>query len=178
MEFWEVVERRRSVRAFTDQPVEAEKLQRILEAANAAPSAGNLQAYEIIKVKDRATLQALVEAAWGQEFIAQAPVALVFCADARRSAGRYGSRGANLYCLQDATIACAYAQLAATALGLATVWVGAYDDEAVSRVLRLGSHLRPVAILPIGYAAESPAKTPRRPLQDLVRDFPQKSTKG
>jgi len=59
--------------------------------------------------------------------------------------------------------------LAATALGLSTVWVGAFDDAAVQRVL--GCHdLLPVAILPIGYPAEEPEPAPRRSLTDLVHD--------
>jgi nitroreductase len=85
------------------------------------------------------------------------------------AAAKYQERGARLYAIQDATIACAFAMLAATALGLGTVWVGAFDDAAVQRVL--GCHaLLPVAILPIGYPAEEPEPTPRRSLADLVHD--------
>jgi nitroreductase len=70
--------------------------------------------------------------------------------------------------VQDATIACAYAQLAATALGLATVWIGAFDEAAVRRAIDVGDDLRPVAILPIGYAAENPDRSTRRSVADLV----------
>jgi nitroreductase len=70
--------------------------------------------------------------------------------------------------VQDATVAAAYAQLAATALGLATCWVGAFDEEAVARAAELPASQRPVAILSLGYAAEDPPPTPRRPLTDLV----------
>lgn len=80
MEFFEVVRSRHSIRAFTAKPVEAEKLHAILEAADRAPSAGNLQAYEIYVVTHRTILNALARAALDQEFIAQAPLALVFCA--------------------------------------------------------------------------------------------------
>ncbi len=82
----------------------------------------------------------------------------------------YGQRGAWLYCLQDAAIACAYAQLAATALGLGSVWVGEFDDAAVRRAVGVGKELLPVAILPIGYAGEKPEKTARRRLNELVRE--------
>jgi nitroreductase len=169
MEFFNAVRARRSVRAFSAQPVETKKLQQILDAANRAPSAGNLQAYAIYAVTKHAALNALVGAARGQEFIAQAPVALVFCSDPARSAQRYTQRGISLYCIQDATIACAYAQLAATALGLASVWVGAFDEDAVRQAIGVGNELRPVAILPIGYAAEEPAQRTRRAQSDLVR---------
>lgn len=169
MEFFEVVQARRSVRAFSARPVETEKLQKILDAANRAPSAGNLQAYQIFDVTKPSILDSLVDASRGQEFIAQAPVVLVFCADPARSAKRYTQRGQSLYCIQDATIACAYAQLAATALGLASVWVGAFDDAAARDAIGAAHDLRPIAVLPIGYAAEEPGQTSRRAQSDLVR---------
>ena len=168
MEFFELMRVRRSVRAFTTQPVEPEKRQAILEAANRAPSAGNLQAYEIYAVTNRTVLRALARAALSQEFIAQAPLALVFCAHPARSAKKYGKRGVSLYCIQDATIACAYAQLAATALGLGSVWVGAFDDDRVRAAIGASDELLPVAILPVGYAGEQPEATSRRSLDDLV----------
>lgn len=168
MEFFEVVRDRHSIRAFTPQPVEPEKVQAILGAANAAPSAGNLQGYEILAVTKRDVLLALQRASFDQEFIGQAQIALVFCTHPARSAGKYGERGVNLYCVQDATIACAYAQLAATALGLASVWVGAFVDAMVSAAIGVGDELRPVAILPIGYPGKEPKIRPRRELSDLV----------
>ncbi len=168
MEFFEVIRKRHSVRNYQPRPIEATQLQAILEAANRAPSAGNLQAYQIYAVTSPAARLALAQAALDQEFLAQAPLDLVFCAYPSRSALRYGRRGANLYALQDATIACAFAMLAATALGLGSVWVGAFDEERVRRALGAPKDLLPVAILAIGHAAETPLPTPRRQLRDLV----------
>ena len=155
------------MRAFTPQAVGAEILSRVLAAANAAPSAGNLQAYEIFQFTAEKDRVALARAALDQFFVAQAPVVLVFCANPARSATKYRDRGARLYAIQDATIACAFAMLAATAVGLATVWVGAFDDAGVQRVLDR-SDLSPVAILPLGHPAEEPEPTSRRSLDDLV----------
>jgi nitroreductase len=171
MEFFEVVQARHSIRAFTARAVEVEKQRAILEAANGAPSAGNLQAYEIYAVTNRACLNALVRATGDQDFVAQTPWVLVFCAHPARAAKRYRQRGETLYSVQDATIACAYAQLAATALGLASVWVGAFDDDAVRQAIGVGHDLRPVAILPIGYAGEEPQIKTRRALENLVHDI-------
>ena len=172
MEFFEVVNTRQSIRAFTAQPLEPEKLHQLWDAINRAPSAGNLQAYEVYAVTNPVVLKELVAASRlrtrGQDYIAQAPITLVFCAHAARSAQRYAERGQTLYCVQDATIACAYAQLAATALGLATVWIGAFDEAAARRAIDVGGELRPVAILPIGYAAETPGRSTRRSLDDLI----------
>jgi nitroreductase len=81
---------------------------------------------------DREALRRLTRAALDQASIAQAPLALVFCAQPERSAQKCGQRGRTLFSVQDATIACAYAQLAATALGLASAWIGAFDESRVS----------------------------------------------
>lgn len=171
MDFFEVVARRRSVRVFKDREVEPEKLAKILDTANLAPSAGNLQAYEIVLVRKPALRALLARAALGQEFVAKAPVNLIFCANRARSAWRYGRRGAELYCLQDATIAAAYVQLAATALGLGSTWVSAFDDAAVAKVMKGSEELMPVAIISIGYPAEQPYPTERRTFEDLVHEI-------
>ncbi len=168
MDFFEVLQNRHSIRAFAARPVEPEKLQSILEAARHAPSAGNLQAYEIYVVTRAATLRALADAALGQEYVAQAPVALAFFAHPELSSRKYGRRGSSLYAVQDGTIACAHAHLAATALGLASVWVGAFNDEAVRHAIGAGEDLLPLAVLPIGYPSETPETTSRRPLAEVV----------
>ncbi len=169
-DFFTVIAERRSVRAFADRPVEEEKLRRVLETANRAPSAGNQQAYAVYVVRERSHKQALATAAYDQQFIAEAPVVLIFCSDPARSAVRYRERGEHLYSLQDATVACTFAMLTATALGLASVWVGAFRDAAVRQAANIPDDLIPVAILPIGYAAEEPTPTPRRSLDDLVHE--------
>jgi len=168
MEFFDVLERRRSVRLYRGEKPDAEKLQAILEAARLAPSAGDLQAFRIAIAEDAKTKSALAAAAHGQGFIAGASAVLVFLADPARSAAKYGKRGRSLFALQDATIAAAHAQLAATALGLGSCWVGAFDDDAVSRALRAPGELRPIALLPIGEPGEAPERTPRRPREALM----------
>ena len=113
MDFFDVVEQRRSTRAFSTRPIEPDKTLALLEAVNRAPSAGNLQAYEVYLVRNQAVKAALAAAALEQRFIAAAPVVLVFCAHPERAAS-YGERGRRLYALQDATIACTFAMLAAS----------------------------------------------------------------
>jgi nitroreductase len=170
MNFFELINARSSVRLFQPKPVEDKKLQKILEAASRAPSAGNLQAYTILVVHKPETRRALAHPALDQESLVQAPVVLAFFALQRASAVKYRERGEGLFAVQDATIACAYAQLAATELGLGSVWIGAFDDDAVKRILKVEAEWRPVAMLPIGYPAETPKPTPRRPLSELVKD--------
>ncbi len=131
-----------------------------------------MQAYQVHVFRNREKKEALARAAFDQTFIIEAPVCLVFCADAGRSAIKYGDRGAQLYSVQDATIAGTYAMLAAVDMGLATVWVGAFEEKKVREVVGMESG-RPVAMFAIGYAAEEPQPTPRRAIEEIFRgDFP------
>ncbi len=168
MEYSELLKRRRSVRSFENRPVDPAGVRAILEAADAAPSAGNLQAYRMVCVTDPRVREALAAAALGQEFVAQAPVVIVFLADPGRAAAVYGDRGRDLYSVQDATIACAHAHLRAADLGLGSVWVGTFDPGAVARAVGAPRGLVPVAVLPVGHPAETPAPSRRRGLGDLV----------
>ena len=167
VDLFATVEARHSVRAFEPREVEPARLEQVLMAANRAPSAGNRQAYQIVVVRAPGRRRALAQAAHGQAFVADAPVVLVFCADPERSAERYGWRGSELFAVQDATIAAAYAQLVAAALGLGSTWVGAFDEAAAAGVV---GGLRPICLLPLGYPAERPEPTSRRGLDDLVHD--------
>jgi nitroreductase len=168
LDFFDVLASRRSVRAFTREPVTEEELSAVLKAIRSAPSAGNLQAFEVVAVRDRPAIAKLAGAAAGQTFIAGAQVCLVFLANPARSAVDYGDRGRSLYCVQDATIAACHAHLACAALGLCSVWVGAFSDEAVRDAVAAPRDLIPVCVLPIGRPAESPKPTSRRALSDLV----------
>jgi nitroreductase len=170
MDFWQVLEKRSSVRSFVPTvDVPPETVARLLEAAIRAPSAGNRQPWHFYVVRDAAALQGLAAAAYGQQFVGEAPVVVVICADAEQSAGRYGQRGRELYCLQDTGAATEHILLAAVALGLGACWVGAFDEGRAARVLNLPRRHRPVAIVPIGKPAAEPAmRTPRRSLQNVA----------
>jgi len=169
MDFWQVIESRRSIRRFDPAAdVPPERVERLLSAAILAENAGNRQPWHFYVVRDPELRQGLVAAAHGQGFISQAPVAIVVCADAEQSAGRYGQRGRELYCLQDTAAAVDHILLAAVALGLGSCWVGAFDEGEAARVLDLPDHHRPVAILPIGKPAEAPARRPRQALKEVA----------
>jgi nitroreductase len=170
MDFFDVLRNRQSIRTFKKKDVEQEKVNIILEAINSAPSAGDLQAYEIVIVRDQERKSALAEAALNQDFIAQASLNVVFFINPRRSVRRYGQRGIGLYSVQDATIAATYAQLAATALGLGSVWVGAFHEEPIKKLVDAKDDLVPVAIISIGYPDEEPEVTPRRRIDDIAHD--------
>jgi nitroreductase len=169
MDFWEVIESRYSLRDFDpSRDVAPEEVEKILRAAIRAPSAGNLQPWFFVVVREAEKKEALARAALDQRFIARAPVVVVVCADPDRSAMRYAGRGVNLYCLQDTAAATENLLLAAVALGLGGCWVGAFNEEEATRALDLPSHLRPVAIVPLGHATRPRTRrTPRRDLKEV-----------
>jgi nitroreductase len=168
LDVFEAIKNRRSVRAFTNEPVSDAKVKKLIDAATRAPSAGNIQPWEFVIIRDQEAKRGLCKAAGNQNFIEEAPVVIVVCANTSRSERGYGSRGVNLYCLQDTAAATQNMLLAAQALGLATCWVGAFDEEEVKKVLNIPNVVRPVAIIPIGHAARQPTARLRRPLNEIV----------
>ena len=170
-DFLDLISTRHSVRAFKDIPIPEDKINTIIDISSRGPSAGNLQSYQIFIVSKMTEKEKLVESAHGQEYIAQAPLVMVFCAEPKRCAVEYGSRGEELFCIQDATIACAYSQMAAHSLGLSSVWIGSFDEEKVSEILKLEKDIRPVAILPIGFSNETPEITNRRPINEMIQEI-------
>ncbi len=168
MDVLEAIKTRRSVRSFTSQPVSDEEVEKLLDAATWAPSAGNIQPWEFIVVRDSEVKQGLCKAALDQKFIEQAPVVIVVCADPAKSAPRYGSRGINLYCLQDTAAATQNLLLTAHATGLAACWVGAFQEAQAKKVLNLPTQVRPVAIIPVGHSTRIPTTRPRRALNEIT----------
>jgi nitroreductase len=168
MDIFEAIEGRRSIRSFLDKPVPKELVMRILKAGQLAPSAGNCQARQFILVDDSEVKRKLFEAAWNQEFILQAPISIVVCADEQRSSSRYGERGRSLYCILDAAASVENMLLAIHGLGLGACWVGAYRDEEVKEALGLPEHLKPIAIIPIGYPVRQPPARSRLPVEALL----------
>ncbi len=167
MNFFSLIKKRSSIRAYKERPLSEEKVEKLLNAANSAPSAGNLQSYRILVIKSEEVKERLVKAAHGQKFISQAPIVFAFLQDEARSRDRYGDRG-ELYSLQDGTIAATYLQLAAVEMGLGSCWVGAYDDDQVSEIL--STQKSPLSLIPVGYPArQSGNDSARRELEEIVQ---------
>jgi len=170
-EFEKLCSSRKSIRKFTDKSIEENKIIKILNIINSAPSAGNLQAYEVIVVKSKDKITDLYEASLHQKFISEAPVVLIFVAKTQESSKIYGKRGEQLYCIQDATIACTYAMLACETLGISSTWVGAFEEDKIKEVLNCRADEMPIALLPIGYTLSNKISfTNRKDLSELVRE--------
>ncbi|MEJ2183142.1 MAG: nitroreductase family protein [Nitrospirota bacterium] len=167
MDVMAAVRGRRSVRRFEDRPVPKALEDKLVEALLWAPSAGNLQSRKFYLVRNKDVKKHLAEAALGQSFIARAPLVVVGCTDAGIGA-RYGERGTFLYTIQDVATSIMCMMLAAHGEGLGSVWVGAFQEARVARVLGLPGHLRPVAVVPVGYPARVPAAPPRVSREEAV----------
>jgi len=167
MEVSRAIKNRRSIREFQKKEIPGEIIEKLIEAIIWAPSAGNLQSRKFYFVFNEKIKKELVEAASGQDFIAQAPLVIVGCTDERISL-RYGERGKNLYSICDVSASIQNLMLEATELGLGTCWVGAFDEEEVSKILNLPKNLRPVAIIPVGYSAEKPSPPERKNKEETI----------
>ncbi len=162
------IERRRSVRAFTNQNVPEELVEKLIDAGTRAPSAGNLQPWEFIIIREPQTKQRLVMAALEQKFIEEAPIVIVVCANEARSSIGYGTRGKTLYCIQDTAAAIQNIHLAAHSFGLGTCWIGAFKENSVRQILQIPYGIRPVAIIPVGYPEKTPSPRHRRPISEVI----------
>jgi nitroreductase len=167
-EFLHIIENRWSCRGFGREPLEEVLVCKLLRAMLRAPSAGNIQPWHFYVVTNESIKKGLTEAAYGQDFVSQAPVVIVVCVVPSRAGEGYGERGKSLYCIQDTAAAVENLLLATEALGLGACWVGAFDEAHASRVLGLPPERRPVAIVPVGKPAAPKKKSRRLPEESVL----------
>jgi nitroreductase len=164
MEFKEVIQKRHSVRAYSNQAVPDDKINRILEAGRLAPTASNRQNVKLIVVKDAATRKALMEAANNQPHVGQAP--LIIAAVATNPAAVM-SCDVPMYAV-DLGIVIEHMVLAATDEGLGTCWIGAFSQDKARKALGVPDKYKVVTILPVGYASGESIPRAKKPLAEIV----------
>lgn len=159
---------RRSQRKFENRDVEEWKLEMIFAAADTAPTAGGFQGFEIYHIMNQEVKKKLVQAANNQPYV-NAPVVLVFCMNPDRVKLNFPPDTIRKFSQQDATLAAAYSQLAAHALGLSSIWIGMLDENRIREVL--GTDLFPSSILCVGYPIKMLVPKPKRNLKDLIHEI-------
>jgi len=164
-EIFNVLATRRSTRKFSKNPVEMWKIDKILAAADTAPTAGNYQGFEIFYVRGDSKKDELVNAANNQPYV-KTPVVLVFCMNPDRIKLDFPREVILKFSIQDSTLAAAYSQLAASALGLSSIWIGMFNESKVKKII--GTKLRPTSILCIGYPVKKRPPKSRRQLKELI----------
>jgi len=164
MDVFEAIRQRRSIRQYQARPVEAEKIEKILECARLAPSASNRQEWRFVVVEDAGLRQRMVTAAAGQAFVGEAPAVIACCALESDHIMRCGHPS---YAI-DLAIAIDHMTLAAVALDLGTCWVGAFYEDQVREILGIPRQVRVVELLTLGYPSQMPAPRSRKKLADIM----------
>jgi nitroreductase len=164
MNIAEAIRTRRSVRVYQDKPVPGEKLEKILEAARLAPSARNSQSHKFVIVKSDQLRKELARKGTSESFIGAAPVIIVAVA----LDPEYVMSGGVPAHPVDIAIALDHMTLVAVEEGLGTCWVGAFYQERVKQILGIPEKYKVVALLSLGYPADSPRKKFRKPLEEIV----------
>ena len=180
MELFDAIRNRRSVRRFSNRPVEDEKLHALLEAVRMSPSWANMQCWRFVVVRDVRTRETISELSYVDSFfapkgykvnpskkgLAEAPVVIVACADPAQSGVIWDQQ----YYMTDTGIASQTLMLAAHGLGLGTVFVGVFDDPKLRGLLNIPPGIRIVGLFPVGYPLEETKKEgpPRKPISEIV----------
>ena len=164
MNIYELIEKRRSVRSYRDEPVSEESLNKILGAARLAPSVHNTQEYKFVVVKKPKIKKEISRASSGQRFITEAPVVIVAVS---LNPGDMMSSGVPAYAV-DLAIAVDHMTLAAVEEGLGTCWIGAFSQEDVKRILKIPVEFKVVALLPLGVPRDMPGIKSRKKIDELV----------
>lgn len=167
MDFLEIAKKRYSVRNYSDRKVEAEKLDKILQAAHVAPTAANLQPVHLIAVQEKEGLEKIGKSA----NIYGAPLAVIVCVDHDKAWVRpFDNKQTSDI---DASILTDHMMLEATELGLGSVWVCYFKPDVIRKEFHLPDSLEPVNILAIGYSNKEAADPERHsktriPVEELV----------
>ncbi len=154
--FLQLIQKRRSIRKFTDQTIEKEKIDILIEALLRSPSSRSFNPWEYIVITDRALLEKLSQSKpHGASFLKNAPLGIVICADSERS---------DVW-VEDTSIAATYLQLAAESIGLGSCWIQIrkrYNDkdktksagEYISELLDIPEKMKVECIVALGYPNE------------------------
>jgi nitroreductase len=168
MDLLEIIKNRRSIRSYKKRDLPQEIIEKLLEAARWAPSAGNVQPWAFVVVSSQKMKQSLSMAAFGQRDLEEASVVFVVCADEKLAEQSYGARGKSLFCLQDTAAAVQNILLTAYSLGLGSCWIGAFKEDEVRQIIKAPKEMRPIALIPVGYPNEAPAARSRRPISEIM----------
>lgn len=168
MDVLEAIKARRSIRRYLNVPVEWDKIGSIIEAGKSAPSSGNLQNWKFVIVTNKEERKAIAEACLQQYWMSEAPIHIIVVAEPEPAIMHYGVRGEKLYTVQNCAAAVQNMLLEATALGLGSCWIGAFEEDMLKKVIGCTERVRPQAVITIGYAAEKVPVPTEYTLEDVT----------
>ena len=164
MEVLPEILQRRSVRAFTSQPLEKDQVERIIEAGRLAPSAKNRQEWRFVVIQKKETRMKMMEAAFNQDYVGQAPLIVAVCTtniDYRMPNGQPSYP-------VDLAFAASHIVLQAVHEGLGTCCITTFDEQEVREILTVPFSMRVVLLILVGHADESPEPPPRKTLKQVT----------
>ena len=169
MDVFEAIKNRRSVRDYdADKQVPQELIEKIVEAARWAPSAGNRQPVEIVVVTDKEKRERMASVSGYAPYLKDSPVALVVCVNQKKYTKGY-ENAREFYTPMDASAAIQNMMLAAHALGLGSCWDSVFDKKVVRELVDIPEDVEPFAIIALGYPSRAPQPPRRRPIEEYLR---------
>jgi nitroreductase len=171
MEFEQVLRKRRMIREYDpDKQIPDKIIRKLLRNADRAPSAGHTQVQEFVIVKDPTTKKKLREVAVDQEYVEEASTLIIVCSNTSRSEKCYGRRGREFYSIIDGAFASMLILLTAVNERIGAGFVGAFEDDKVSEILKLPGYVKPIGIVTLGYRKETEPveRFERIPIDDLI----------
>lgn len=175
MDYFELIDRRQSCRAYQDRPVEQDKLEKVLEAARIAPSASNGQPWRYVAVTGAQTLKYMAPLMQGpgfNGFVSQAPCLIAVWEAESNLSARFGARHKDQpYSSIDIGLSVGQLCLAATALGLSTCIMGWFDEPQLMDLLQIPTGARLRLVIALGYAKDETARPKKRKAMDEIVKF-------
>ena len=165
-ELLEIIQARRSIRRFKPDPVPDEHIRLLLEAARWAPSAGNIQPWEFIVVKDPKTIDLLKKFSPG--FIGRSPLVIAVCSNRARAAKAGGRLAAEYTSIVDCAMATQNMLLEAQALGLGSCVIKSFASAAIREILKVPEGVEVELLVAIGYPDEKPEPPPKLPIEKIT----------
>lgn len=166
MQVFDVIKQRRSVRFYTDEAIDEDKLKKLVEAAIWAPSAGNIHAWNIVIVQRKGDIELIKAVSPGM--LGNATALMILCADKRRAYDKGGEVGRDVLSIMDIAIATQNICLEATELGLGSCIIKSFNQDAVRELLDLPENISPELVVSLGYPRSIPNPPPRRTVEDTV----------
>ena len=169
MNFNEMLDHRRSTRAYTGEPVTRAELDAMLAAGVRAPNACNAQCWHFFCTIDRDVIAKIYPEVYSRgEWIRDIGCAILICTDPDQLEARFGSIVRERFSVQDTAAAATQILQCATTLGLSGCWMGAFDHDKACEFFGVPAQMEPVILLGIGHAAEEPPARPRKPMDEVV----------
>lgn len=166
MQVFDIIKKRRSIRFYTDEAIDEDKLKKLVEAAIWAPSAGNIHAWNIVIVQRKEDIEQLEAVSPG--VLGNPTTLMILCADKEKAYGRGGEVGRDVLSRMDIAIAAQNICLEATDLGLGSCIIRSFNQAAVRGLLGLPENIDPELVVSLGYPRSIPQAPPRRKVEDTV----------